>query len=79
MRKRNLLPIPDYEVIANMIQTGFYVGILPSRIAERRRLTQVGAPIRKVTIGMIYQRQNFQSRWRGQLLDVCVSALSGTS
>lgn len=67
MRKYNnhqLIPIPDYEVIAHTVaRSKGDLGILPSSVAQRHsHLSLVGAKHFEVEVSLIYHRQKAMSK-----------------
>ena len=54
-----ILQIADYEVIAEMVKQGGFMGILPSAIAERHRLTQIGQKLFSVDVSFIFHEDRF--------------------
>jgi DNA-binding transcriptional LysR family regulator len=54
-----VLQIPDYEVIAAMVKTGPFVGILPSSVALRHSLQQIDKKLFTVDLSIIFHEDRF--------------------
>ena len=54
-----MLQVPDYEVIAQMVKEGQYTGILPASIAQRHGLLQVGKKLFTVDLSLIFHEDRF--------------------
>jgi DNA-binding transcriptional LysR family regulator len=54
-----VLQISDYEVIAEMIKSGRFIGILPSSIADRHHLNQIGKKLFSVDMSLIFHEDRF--------------------
>jgi hypothetical protein len=70
-----LIPIKDYEVIANLINESDFVGILPQTIAERHRLKAIEEKIFDVNIGLIWHKDRFTQPGRRQIVDSILISL----
>jgi DNA-binding transcriptional LysR family regulator len=56
---KEVLQIPDYEVIAEMVKKGSFIGILPSVIAERHGLVQIDKKLFRVDLSLIFHEDRF--------------------
>jgi DNA-binding transcriptional LysR family regulator len=55
-----VMQIPDYEVIAEMIKKGSFIGILPATIAERHGLIQIDKKLFTVDLSLIFHEDRFK-------------------
>ena len=73
--KRRHLAIADYEVIANIARQSDVMCCLPSPLASRHGLKQIGQPIFNARLKLIYHRDRF-SQEQGELVRSLKSTLA---
>jgi hypothetical protein len=61
LESNRFVEIRDYEVIATLITTGKYNGILPNPVAERHGLTKISSDLMTVQLCLIAHKKAFQS------------------
>jgi DNA-binding transcriptional LysR family regulator len=65
---KEVLQIPDYEVIAEMIKNGPFIGILPATVAARHGLQQVDKKLFTVDLSIIFHEDRFDRNTAKQIL-----------
>jgi DNA-binding transcriptional LysR family regulator len=63
-----VLQIADYEVIAEMVKHGKFVGILPSSVAKRHELTQIDRKLFAVDMSLIFHEDRFDRETAKKIL-----------
>lgn len=72
--ERELLQIPDYEVIAEMVKRGNYAGVLPGSIANRHGLIQTGKKLFGVDLSLIFHEDRFDTQTARKILGLLESS-----
>ncbi|MGE0762244.1 MAG: LysR family transcriptional regulator [Bdellovibrionales bacterium] len=70
-----LLPTADYEVIANVAKGTRFLGLLPSPIAERYGLKQVGEKIMTVDLSLVWHKDRFRNSAKFVIIDLILSTV----
>lgn len=58
LERRRLVPIPDYNLIYEMIMQGECEGILPNSMIRNSKVQMTGKPVREVQVSLIYHSNN---------------------
>ena len=66
--ERELLQVPDYEVIAEMVKRADYTGLLPGTIAKRHGLIQTGKKLFEVNLSLIFHEDRFDAQTARKIL-----------
>lgn len=61
IERRRLVPIPDYNIIHEMVLQGESEGVLPSTLIKDPSLQVSGKKLRDVEVSLIYHRDNMKS------------------
>lgn len=71
-----LVPMPDYEVIASIVQQTAFLGLLPNPVAERHGLQQHGEKLMNVNLSLVWHKDRFRGSTKVELVNLIIDSVT---